>query len=260
MKLEDVFAGRHITVSAIVRPASDTAIVSFGHYVPEPPCPLFGEPFLTSLDVTAVFVTPMQNHWWQTSEREAACEAIRLIIRGSTRRITYGASMGGYGALAWAGDIGSTSVVAVTPQTVLTSGQAPLKREWQQAVDEVGILKDCVAKSLPRGATVKLLYDPLSVLDRMHVDWLGARREIQRFPFYFGSHAMLKPMAELGAISATMRGIFADAIGPAEFRKIIRSTRGRSARVYDTAARYNAAKRPAMAERLRERARIIRGA
>ena len=69
----------------------------------------------------AIFIVAKQNHWWQVEGLDELCASVKRFSRRFDRVVSYGSSMGGYGALLTAEAVGATHVLAVSPQTVISS-------------------------------------------------------------------------------------------------------------------------------------------
>lgn len=78
---------------------------------------------MRKLGVNAIGLVAKRENWFPAASVQAAAPAVRAALRGPA--ITYGYSMGGYGALKYARLLGAERAFAVCPQTSLIPHETP---------------------------------------------------------------------------------------------------------------------------------------
>lgn len=203
MTAATVFETDHVIVTADLRP-TETVVVGLSNFLGDRYTP-FGDGLVQVLGHSGVFVTSKRKDWWQTPHRAAFCAAVARAVAPYNQRIAYGASMGGYGALTLAAEMGCNRALAISPQCVLSDPDHPLDPIWAAEIAQRPVLRDDVAADLGR-IVPEVLYDPVEPIDRLQIAYLAARRPIIAAPFPFATHKLLQTFKECGiASSATGR-------------------------------------------------------
>lgn len=177
--METIFDGEHVRVK-VARRSSHVVCVSFSdHFQPEGEFRAgFGEPALEEGGVTSIYVLSRFNHWWQTPEMVAALAGVKGAIAGYGPRsvVTYGASMGGYGAIYFASELGADRAIAFSPQTDIWDN--PLETRWRKEAAAWPKLLHPVSEVLTSSCEYILVYDPLETLDAMQVGMLTGAKHL----------------------------------------------------------------------------------
>jgi len=79
----------------------------------------FGVKFFESNEISAIYVIPKWNHWYQYEYIESTLKILKCYIAKFERIVLYGVSMGGYGVLKYANYLEASSVISISPQAVL---------------------------------------------------------------------------------------------------------------------------------------------
>lgn len=98
----------------------------------------FGPRFFAKHDIPAFFVCQKKNVWWHTNEINDVINLIRGKVT-EVELVTYGSSMGGYGAIYLAAQFDSAVALAVAPQIVIKNHLVDVDLRWTN--DWVGINK-----------------------------------------------------------------------------------------------------------------------
>lgn len=77
------------------------------------------EDYFFKKKISALFVNPHGNHWYQTTEMTKIFPLMKDILTRFNNVITYGASMGGFAALAFSKELNINKVLAFSPQVIL---------------------------------------------------------------------------------------------------------------------------------------------
>lgn len=131
------------------------------------------------------------------------------------RVVFYGASMGGYGACAFAAACPGADVVAISPQSTLDKTLVPFETRYKTAWDRdfSGKYGDAAKVSSTAGR-VTLIYDPYEPLDSGHVGRFGAANVVKlRAPLL--GHRLGSSLQQMGILSpivlAALNGTLTDA-------------------------------------------------
>ncbi|MGJ8624626.1 MAG: tetratricopeptide repeat protein [Yoonia sp.] len=171
----------------------------------------FGENAFHQKQCSHVVFISKTNHWWQTDEMDAALEAARAwLARHRDGRVvsTYGASMGAYGALMYADDLGANHALALAPQFSIDPEKVPWERRWLKAAARTTFIRDDMHENTRGWAKKFVVFDPYSD-DGKHAK-LFTNHQVHKIRVPFGSHAIgnfLKSTGELKHVfNALMRG------------------------------------------------------
>ncbi len=259
------FEGRDILVHANLRPSKVLAITfssrgekaSRGGHRKEG----FGERLLASHGISYVCFINKGNHWWQTEEILFAIEKLRKEIAGYAfeRIMTYGASMGAYGALAFSTDLQATDVLAFSPQYSIAGTELPLQAQWREDMRGTPILYEPLGERLSRTARITVGFDSLIALDLAHVRALESVRKVDRLVVPLSGHSTALFLGELGLLKSFVLALINDGQHPR--RDAVRSHRRQSIRYwFALAGRLRAKGRVASAaSAVREGAQLLLG-
>ncbi len=259
------FEGRDILVHASLRPSKVLAITfssrgekaSRGGHRKEG----FGERLLASHGISYVCFINKGNHWWQTEEILFAIEKLRKEIAGYAfkRIMTYGASMGAYGALAFSADLRATDVLAFSPQYSIAGTELPLQAQWREDMRGTPILYEPLGERLSRTARITVGFDSLIALDLAHVRALESVRKVDRLVVPLSGHSTALFLGELGLLKSSVLALINDGQHPR--RDAVRSHRRQSIRYwFALAGRLRAKGRVAFAaSAVREGAQLLLG-
>jgi len=193
------YEGKDIVVRADLQLAGDVLFVTFSsrreHGAKGGPRPDgFGEHFLASQRIPYICFINKANHWWQTEEVPTAIEQLKRDHRLDrfARIVTYGASMGAYGALLFSGALNASDVLAFSPQYSV-AGELPLQPEWRSEMMGVPILFEPMSRRISPTARVLLISDPLTKLDRQHIAAIEGARSCERVPVPFSGQHLTVP-------------------------------------------------------------------
>ena len=170
-------------------------------------------------------VKPKSSDWYRNPDLAEALGSLRdsgLFDQFETI-VTYGGSMGGFAALAYADLVKATTVLALNPQTTLDLSKVPWEDRFQEAQlqDWSGPYSDAVGLS-SNAQKVLCVYDPFTRKDAMHIARLRQPNLVHvRAPFL--GHGIAQPLADVGALWRLVTWAKSDEIDLPEFRKVIRA-------------------------------------
>ena len=141
--------------------ACDTLFVTFANWrkAPRLTDPGFGQSFFLKRGIPAVHVVTAGNDWFQSAEMVGALAACRRAMSWHARTVTYGSSMGGYGALLFSGLLEPDAAVAISPQFSIRPG-AVEDRRWAGPASRLRFVFDDMALGISATAAKSLFYDP----------------------------------------------------------------------------------------------------
>lgn len=170
-----VFQTENISVVHTPGTRSDVVAVTFTplqHKEISPP-EGFAQRFFEKRGIPSVCFVSHWDHWWQVNEMEQALNVARAVTSNYRRVMTYGTSMGGYGALAYSGKLDATEVVAFSPQYSIDGQKVPFETRWRRHADRLSFENDSMDTGLRQNANILLGYDP-DTLDGLHVQKIKA--------------------------------------------------------------------------------------
>ncbi|MFG1481146.1 hypothetical protein V5F53_21230 [Xanthobacter sp. V4C-4] len=203
------------------------------------------EAFLGKNKIPAIFFYGRWNHWWQTPEMDEVID--RLWKDGILSRyrtvVTYGMSMGGYGALMFSSRLGARRVLAGMPQYSLDTARVPGETRWANDRARVTFRYDDMEEGLIKSGDVAVFFDPLFRPDRTHVDHLRKHRPITALPVPFAIHGLGSALNDMGILSSSIVTMLLKGPDQPWFRRRVRAHRHTSPLYLNRLARA-LAKRP----------------
>ena len=167
---------------------SDIVLITFGDlYTTAHEHRFFADVPLRKSGIAAIGIMPKRGNWFPAPSLRQAAAAILERTRGHATRMTYGGSMGGYGALKFSRLLEATHVIALCPQWSLDAAECRgLDLGWQEyfepAMHGMGIREHDV------GGAMFLFADTLDVWDRLHCEMI-----LENCP---GAHLVDVPVAQ----------------------------------------------------------------
>ncbi|MFG1481147.1 hypothetical protein V5F53_21235 [Xanthobacter sp. V4C-4] len=236
-----IFDGADIVVRQRLEPESDLLVFCFSprngskRNLTKPGDQIVGsgEPFFVKRQIPAILFTARWNHWWQTPEMD---EAIRLLEeQGIFERyrtiVTYGMSMGGYGALMYSNRLHAKRVIAVAPQYSLDAKRVPGERRWGEDRKQYRNHYDDMSEGLIPSGQVTVLYDPLYKADRVHAGLIAGHRPVDHVMVPFAVHRVGRMLEDMGILSSVIDRSLRTGLDPVTFRSEVRAHR-RAAPLY----------------------------
>ncbi len=224
------------------------AIVGDGLYEPG-----FGRSYFTRKEMPAIYIRSRESNWFQTREIFEIMRKIRDFTGAEAKVVTYGASMGAYGALICSGALNAHRVLAIAPQFSIDRSVVAFETRWARAARKIGDFIYSTGPLVSRDAEKIVVYDNLS-MDRRQVEMFETDASWSLMPMPFASHQMLRFLHESGALGRLLDGLFDAGPDLAELRNTARSGRRNSAIYWMTMATETAAKFPSVARIALDRA------
>lgn len=146
----------------------------------------FADGVFAAKGIDELHVVPRRNHWYHSPEMVEVKRIAREFAE-QRRVITYGSSMGGYGAALMSAHLG-VPAVALAPQFTLDRGVAPWEPRWRDELEEMGTF-DTSAMTRDGLASGYLFYDPFTNLDAKQARLFRGQSNFTFVPCPFSGHA-----------------------------------------------------------------------
>lgn len=226
-RLEQIYRSKNLLIKAAHRGGVHCVVTFDPHAEDEQMKRLaFGEEFFDKHSISVVHVLSRRNRWYHEPDWREAIAAVKSAVNGYRRVITYGSSMGGYGALRFASAIGAQLALALAPQFSVDPGKAPFETRWPRArrVRWLSELSGPLSADVP----AIIVYDSAMRLERRHVDLIAGEVPIQRVALPNAGHHVGAYLAECDLLGALALGAVRDELDLASLRQEARQRRRRS--------------------------------
>jgi hypothetical protein len=206
----------------------------------------FGQKYFHGRNTACIYLRARESNWFQEPQVLDLAARIRAFLGPEARVVTYGASMGAYGALLLSGPLGAEKVLAIAPQFSINRARVPWETRWKQAADRIGGFIHDIDAHIAPGARKIVFYDRLS-RDRGQVDLFAADASWDLVNLPCASHQVLRFLQETGALKPLLADLFGPGPDTALIRARARANRRSSALYWLTLALYAQRRRPALA-------------
>ncbi|ROH87233.1 hypothetical protein ED236_06080 [Pseudomethylobacillus aquaticus] len=207
-QIQDVYVSRNLHASAVVFDPNAPIIIAFSAGTL---CRLpFARVFAEKYGLNCVSLACRATDWYQYEDLEQAEQAIRAFTAPFPKRISYGASMGGYASLLTSANVGADVVLAFSPQFSIQPDEDVQEMRWDierlRIENELGYVHDDLEARISRTADIIIVYDPRDE-DKRHVEALKKLRPIQTMVLPHTGHATLLSLAKLGMSSRMLMAL-----------------------------------------------------
>lgn len=186
----------------------------------------FGQAWLQAQGVSAIHVMGRAEDWYQYEDVGEALAVVRSAMTGASRIITYGSSMGGYGAVRFADAVGAQAVVALSPQYTLDPAVAGHDARWSQDVDKIRWLPEFNGP-LRCKARIVVAFDPVG-LDGWHGRHILGDAGGVGIRLPHTAHPVASFLSEIGLLGELLLKTLDDELDPTSFRRTARERRPQS--------------------------------
>lgn len=211
------------TIAELTSVGSDTIIVTFQpfDYVGFDRAG-FGEDYFSSLGLDVLCFKPKRNVWYQDITTGMVEHYCRALLKGYSRRISYGSSMGAYAALYFAQALAVDKVIAISPQYSPRPVDTPFEDRWHDVRRRMGYShrwRDSVQQH------AYFIYDSRMTSDRRHVECLkSVFPNHDEIALPFSGHPSATALFECRRLSTLIRDLIEDVpISVRQLRADIRS-------------------------------------
>ena len=235
-----VFEGQGLVVYARFQDSEGPVVVTFnGRGDTKPNREGQGEAFFDKYKISSVHFISTDNHWWQSVDFEAGLKVVKALLegRGIKDIVTYGSSMGGYGALAASGVLNAIRVIAITPQFTVDPEIVPWDRRFIKDARKLTFIYDDLALHMAQ-TDIVIISDPFFEVDQRHVNMIGDLRPIRQLSVAFAEHFVAPAVVDCGLLSQTILGLVLGELDFKWFRNALRKARGKSWCILAGASRF----------------------
>ncbi|WP_288999126.1 hypothetical protein [uncultured Psychrobacter sp.] len=219
------FSNENLEINVVLKD-TQKCIVSFSNYSNYPKSPKnngFGNPYLETLGVSCVYVIARENHWWQSAEIEHELHKLRDLLANFSEVITYGSSMGAYGAVLFSDVLEASRVILISPQFSIDREKAPFESRWEKEYKKIEFINDDLT-SLINNSYKAIFYTPEGN-DNRQVE-LFRKNEVRNchfFPLKFSGHPSGPYLSETGVLSKMIKYlVLSEEVDNSIVRKILR--------------------------------------
>lgn len=227
---------------------SDYMLVTFGDLVSlATETRFFADTPAIKLSINCIGFMAKQPNWFPKRNMEAAISALNPLLSRHSRRLVYGGSMGGYGAVKYSGLLGATAVIAMCPQWSLDIGECKGKNPgWQSyytnEMEGMGI------KPGDLMGRIYILADLHDALDLFHAEHiLICDPECRLIDTPYLGHSVTSALAGTANLAKLIAAAFVDDV--ATMRRLGRAARIDSERRTANVLAHALRKKPALAYR-----------
>jgi Tetratricopeptide repeat len=213
----ELFASQNLRVRLVGGFGRDRLVVTFlpfndpGHREERG----FGELFFEKRQIDAIHFTPADNSWYQYPELPEAAALVRGVAAGYRKIVTYGSSMGGYGAIRFGALVGASDTLAISPQFSIDPTIAPFERRWPGEAASIDYTLERQLGS-PFVGRAFVVYDPCSV-DRAHVELYRRTTAVVDLPLVNAGHLATWILSDLGLLERLVLDVLGERLEPAGF-------------------------------------------
>lgn len=181
----------------------------------------FGETVFSKHGYDEIHITPRCNNWYQTPEMAQVIKLVKERV-GSRAGVTYGSSMGGYGAVAFSGPL-NLPCVALTPQFSIDQEIVPFETRWQNEAAKI-IFDNTFLGQAPR-ARGYVFYDNIQPLERGHAELIQENTDCRLVPCPYTGHAITTHLNTTFGLRKLVTEVIDGKFDIPTFRRVRRTTR-----------------------------------
>lgn len=186
----------------------------------------WGQDFLVAQGWDVLGVMIRRKDWFRDPELIAAMEALATggFFAGYGAVSAFGASMGGFGALTFAGLYPGATILAFAPQSTLDPALAPFETRYRYArrtLPWTGAYADAAAGAAAAGR-LYLAFDPRLGEDAAHVARLSGPNAVA-LPMPHLGHKLPPALQRMGQLKPLARAALDGTLDLAAFRRMMRA-------------------------------------
>jgi hypothetical protein len=220
----------------------------------------FGDAFFARHGVTAYHFVAKWNHWWQPASLRDAVRAVEKALRGAGRRpaMTYGSSMGAYGAALYARELGARNVLMLAPQWSANPATPPHEERWSAEARRIDFMHDDMAAHICRDARKYVVFDPAGP-DARHAAFFATIPATTLLRCVDGGHVIAHTLQQAGLLTDLVFGAMDGSLDAVGWRALWSGKRRQAGRFwYELGLRAARHGRPDLSLRCLEQATTLR--
>lgn len=203
---KQIFDGNELEVFCSVQNAAPRLVVTFDYSAASsrpPDIPACS--FFAAIGFDQIHISTKKDNWYQTREFMEVVDHINSIRKGYEQVVTYGNSMGAYGAMLISGLVNATRVIAFAPQFSVDPLTVPNEHRWQAARDRIDFIYRDVSEFISKTATKFIIYDPFYKEDQVHVDMFRSTILFEEIKLPFAGHYPASALNEANILVDIMK-------------------------------------------------------
>lgn len=161
-----------------------------------------------------IFVTDKRQGWFQGAEFAAAViQTVAEYVRacGLRRLMTVGVSMGGYGALSYARELGAGRALAFAPQYCPRPETFPADRRWIEARSRIAeFSRPALEASMAEDVQHTLLHARRNPEDALHWQAFPQSPRIRHYLAERDAHDVIDPLRAAGVLYPAVDAVWKD--------------------------------------------------
>ena len=233
MEWEKLFDELDIEAYSRKSPGNSTLAVTFDYSaVQGRPPHIPASSFFKSNGCDQFHIVTKGDIWYQTEEFFDVASLILETRSRYDRVITYGNSMGAYGALLISKAIDATDVLAFAPQYSVDSTVLPEELRWFNATSKITFIHHKLETFISASARKTVIFDPFCEEDMRHLRMLRGVENLTEVPIPFSGHFPSTYLHELGCLAKAMEAILFSSNPLIEIISMRRRTRAESSRYF----------------------------
>ena len=170
----------------------------------------WGKSLVEKLGIAAIGIMSRRPEWYPESTMRQVLPYIKALIPKGRKVVTYGTSMGAYGALKYGAELGASCTIAFSPQDTIDPAvvgeRHPNSRSFQRHINAGMEIRgsDCPGLTF-------LFYDPYVWWDRLHADRLSnILPRLRQIRLPFAGHEAVRVFADSESAGSLLRLCLAD--------------------------------------------------
>lgn len=203
---EILFDGDHVQ-TVLYRANSNYTVVSFGSLVSiADGRRAFGKDWAAKNGVDLIGFVGKDRNWYPNAETSRAVDAAKRYIDRPC--LTYGSSMGGYGALRFSRQLGASAALAFSPQMTIDPAVTGDADKRYTSYFDPELHSDMLLRQDHLCANSYAFYDPTFPMDTAQVNFLEDGPNLIHAPLRYLGHGTIEAIAS----SAVCGPVFEDAV------------------------------------------------
>lgn len=197
-----LFEGKDVTAHVFDHGPSDKMYLTFSPWTDHHPQLPFGYRLFMPRRISFVTFMATSNNWYQTEEITEAIAAANaeLGLRGTSRRVGYGSSMGAFAALTFSRDLGLTDVLAFSPQFSINPREPPYDGRWEAHGKRLTFIHKPAGR-LSDTARIRIYFGGDDAMDRAQAEAFGVAENIKLVEVQGGRHPISKHLQQIGRLT-----------------------------------------------------------
>ena len=220
---ECLFSGDHVDLVLNGDPTNASLCVTFSSLNPVISAQTkhfgFAEKFLNDRNVPALHFIAKQNHWWQVPDMADCLRLAKSVVKTASRRVGYGSSMGGYGAIISSRALDLQAVAAFAPQYSIDPAVVPWEKRWREYANQIKSFDEKL-ESGPDKCDLYVFYDPIDP-DGVHVNLISETRPLKRIELPGFGHLVMKELNARGCLEPIVMGLIQNSVDAESIIQIV---------------------------------------